>query len=76
MKKDKAIQLLGGTVTATAEAIGIMPQAVTQWPDELPPRIADRVIAAVARQNPKRWPAVWKSIKDTAHPTTKDIAHA
>lgn len=50
MLKTQAIELLGGTVTATAEAVGITPSAVTQWPDELPARIADRVMAALARQ--------------------------
>lgn len=42
--------MLGGTVTAAAAAIGITPQAVTQWPEELPARIADRVYAALARK--------------------------
>lgn len=50
MKKSRAIELLGGTVSAAAEAIGITPAAISQWPDELPRRIADRVIAALARQ--------------------------
>lgn len=67
MKKEHAIQLLGGSVTSAASAIGIMPQAVTQWPEDLPPRIADRVIAALARQDPKRWPSVWKAIKEPTH---------
>ena len=49
MHKLKAIELLGGSIASTAEAIGITYQAVNQWPDELPPRIADRVQAAVAR---------------------------
>lgn len=50
MKKTEAIDLLGGTVTTAAEAIGITPSAVTQWPEDLPPRIADRVYAALARK--------------------------
>jgi len=49
MRKSHAIQLLGGTVTQAATAIGINPQAVSQWPDTLPPRIADRVQAALWR---------------------------
>ncbi len=49
MKKSDAIEKLGGTATAAAEKIGITPQAVSQWPDELPARIADRVYAAMAR---------------------------
>jgi hypothetical protein len=50
MNKAHAIKLLGGTVTAAAKAIGISASAVTQWPDELPDRIADRVLAAYVRQ--------------------------
>lgn len=50
MLKQKAIELLGGTVTAAAKAVGVTTSAVTQWPEELPPRIADRVQAALARQ--------------------------
>lgn len=50
MLKTEAIELLGGSPTAAAEAIGISPQAVSQWPDDLPPRIQDRVDAALARK--------------------------
>lgn len=51
MQKAKAIDLLGGTVSAAAEAIGVTYQAVDKWPDELPPRIVDRVQAALARKH-------------------------
>jgi hypothetical protein len=50
MLKTEAIDLLGGTVSAAAKAIGISWEAVNKWPDELPPRIADRVQAALWRQ--------------------------
>ena len=50
MQKTQAIELLGGTVASTANAIGISYQAVDKWPDVLPARIADRVLAAVARR--------------------------
>jgi hypothetical protein len=49
MLKTKAIELLGGTTAA--EAIGISYQAVDKWPDELPTRIADRVLAVQARKH-------------------------
>lgn len=49
MRKTQAIELLGGTVTAAAGAVGITYQAVTQWPDPLPNRIADRVLGACIR---------------------------
>lgn len=51
MRKTEAIELLGGTVAAAAEAIGVTYQAVDKWPDELPPRIADRVQAALWRRS-------------------------
>ena len=35
---------------AAARAIGCTYQAVDKWPDDLPPRIADRVQAALWRQ--------------------------
>ena len=51
MLKAKAIQLLGGNIAAAAEAIGITYQAIDKWPEELPDRISDRVLAALARQH-------------------------
>ena len=50
MNKAEAIKLLGGTLTAAASEIGISPQAVNDWPEVLPPRIADRVLAALYRR--------------------------
>lgn len=51
MLKTKAIELLGGTPALAAQAVGITTQAIFQWPDELPDRIADRVLAALARKH-------------------------
>lgn len=51
MLKTEAIKLLGGSITAAAKAIGISYQAVDKWPDELPPRIADRVYAVWGKKN-------------------------
>jgi hypothetical protein len=50
MLKHEAIALLGGSVAAAAEVIGVSYQAVDKWPDELPQRIADRVQAALWRK--------------------------
>lgn len=51
MQKSKALELLGGSTAAAAKAIGVSYQAVEKWPDPLPDRIADRVIAAIARKH-------------------------
>lgn len=51
MQKTKAIELLGGTVVLAADAIGISYQAVDKWPDDLPDRISDRVLAVLARKH-------------------------
>lgn len=51
MNKQKAIELLGGSVSAAAAAVGVTPSAITQWPDELPSRLIDRVHAALARKH-------------------------
>lgn len=51
MRKLKAIELLGGTTASAAKEIGVSYQAVDKWPDELPARIADRVLAVLARKH-------------------------
>lgn len=56
MDKTEAIRLLGGTVAAAASAVGITAQAVSDWPDPLPQRIADRVQAALWRRGVARIP--------------------
>jgi len=50
MFKYEAIQVLGGSVAETAKALGVTYQAVSQWPEILSPRIADRVQAALWRK--------------------------
>lgn len=51
MDKRRAIELLGGTVTSAAAACGVTTSAVSQWPEELPKNIEDRVLAALARKH-------------------------
>jgi len=50
LKKD-ALNMLGGTVTSAARRIGVTVSAISQWPEELPESLADRVIAAIAREH-------------------------
>jgi hypothetical protein len=51
MNKQQAIDMLGGSVEAAAEQLGVTRQAVDKWPDVLPLRIADRVRGAWARKH-------------------------
>lgn len=64
MKKAEAIEALGGSIAAAAEAINVSYQAVNQWPEELPPRIADRVQAAL-----------WRMQHVEAKPSTQEVTH-
>ncbi len=49
MLKRTAFELLGGSASEVARHVGVSVSAVGQWPEELPPRIADRVLAALYR---------------------------
>lgn len=51
MKKVEAIELLGGSIAAAAEAVGVSYQAVNQWPENLTRRISDRIQAALYRKH-------------------------
>lgn len=51
MLKQTAIEMLGGTPSALARAVGVSLQAVQQWPPDLPPRLSDRVLAALYRRD-------------------------
>ena len=69
MKKTLAIELLGGSVGSAAKSIGINSQAISQWPDTLPSRLADRVIAALARDGkpiPAELVKVLPALKESA----------
>lgn len=44
MKKSKAIELYGGEVKDLAAALDVSPQAVSQWPEELPDNRAKEII--------------------------------
>jgi hypothetical protein len=50
MLKTEAIQLLGGSHQAAAEAIGVTTQAIYGWPKKLTKKLEDRVLAALYRK--------------------------
>ncbi len=54
LTKTQAIELLGGSKTRAAKAIGCTVQAVSKWPEVLSDRIADRVIAAQMRMQSRK----------------------
>ena len=72
MTKTEAINLLGGSVAKAAEAIGINSQAISQWPTELPARLADRVQAALWRMQKEK-----ACTQELAQPSTstKEVDH-
>ena len=51
MRKETALRLLGGKPAAAAKSVGVSVQAINQWPDVLPRRIEDRVLAVLARKH-------------------------
>lgn len=70
MDKSHAIELLGGSISSAAAALKVSYQAVKQWPETLSPRIADRVLAALARQ---KFGADFAEVRTTNQP--KEAAH-
>jgi hypothetical protein len=77
MDKTEALRLLGGSIKDAAEAVGVSYQAVRQWPDPLPPAIADRVQAAIARRllTPEQLgmpPAKSLAASEVTHPAASD----
>ena len=64
MKKQTAIELLGGTPKKAAEAMGYRAvQTIYLWPETLPQATADRVAGVVARMAAKPT----RKAKPTAH---------
>lgn len=49
MTKTEALNAFGSVANLVEAIEDITPQAVRQWPEELPSRISDRVIAAAVR---------------------------
>lgn len=48
MTKTQAVGLFR-TRRALADAMGITPSAISQWPEELPTRLADEIVGAALR---------------------------
>jgi predicted XRE-type DNA-binding protein len=50
LTKEQAIELFGGKQKDVAEAIGVTPSAISQWPDgELDRATVDRLVGAALR---------------------------
>lgn len=56
MHKTKAIEMLGGSLASAAKTLGVTYQAVAKWPDDLTPRIVDRLVMHFVRTG-RRVPA-------------------
>lgn len=74
MNKAQAIQQLGGSIPAAAKAIGVSYQAVNQWPEALPPRIVDRVQAALWRMQQAK-PVTQPQEVAAASATPQEVSH-
>lgn len=74
MKKQTAIEILGGSIAKAAEEVGSSYQAVDKWPEFLPARIADRVTAAFARKcdREKRRNEFWVVLRGTSAAAAKE----
>lgn len=51
MRKQRAIEILGGTAQSAATCVGVVNAAIRNWPDPLNPVTRDRVLAAVVRMH-------------------------
>ena len=49
MTKSQAIAVFGGTGAELARALGVSRSYVSQWPEELPARVVDRILGAAFR---------------------------
>jgi hypothetical protein len=49
MTKKDAAKIFGGTNKSLANAVGVSNSAVSQWPDQLPQDLIDRLIGAAIR---------------------------
>lgn len=67
--KQQAIEMLGGSKTAAAKALGITYQAVRKWPDNLTPDIENRLIGMLVRGRRKvpGWLIAAKPQKEAAY---------
>jgi len=65
MNKKKAIETFG-TASDLARAVDCTPSAIFQWPDPLPVRVADRVLAACVRQGIDPMPLLESEGKEAA----------
>lgn len=66
MEKTKAIQLLGGNVSAAARSLGVSWGAVNKWPDKLSRRVSERVLGVVARKYLP--PEILRTLEEEAGP--------
>lgn len=74
MKKAQAIELLGGTVSAAASAMGVTYQAVDKWPENLPQRISDRVLGVWVRKEQPEVAA--QAVSDLPASAQQEAGHA
>ena len=66
--------MLGGSTREVAAALGVSYQAVDKWPSVLSDKVADRVLAAWARQNVEGLPPPFAKSASLPH-SGQEVAH-
>ena len=75
MDKKTAIQLLGGTPSKAAAAMGYKTRhAVYVWPDQLPQSLQDKVNGALLRLGRNPQPEPTQALANTAQAATENVA--
>lgn len=67
MNKELALSFIGGSPQLAAKAVGVSRSAVAQWPDPLPPKLVDRVLAAWARKHVQSLPQAFRCGPDASN---------
>jgi hypothetical protein len=65
MRKEKAIERLGGSVAEAARTLGLTYQAVAKWPDNLSQALSDRIEGFLLRQEREAAKAANKAKKQS-----------
>lgn len=75
MRKEAALNLFNGSVADAARALGVSYQAIDKWPDPLPRRIMDRVVAACVYSGIAIPADLLTEVRQAACAAAQEVAH-